>query len=242
MRRLATTLALPLAAAAVAVAEARASGASPRHEVLAGLDAAGLLEAAGWQHGTWPGIAPASWRPLPGGGVAVEGMGQGSFVWRSLGGAAGCLGWRWRVAEGPPPMDLTRRGTDRALSVTVGFAGFPPGATAVQRTRHAVAQAAAGGRPLPRSVLVYVWGGTAQQSGFFPSPYAHGLAKIRILRPADAPRGVWAEERVDLAADWRAAFGGEPPPVTEIAITTDVDDSRSRVSGAVTAIGPIACR
>jgi hypothetical protein len=111
-----------------------------------------------------------------------------------------------------------------------------------QRSRHALASAAAGGRPLPRSMLVYVWGGTGREPGIFASPYAHGLAKVRVLRPADAPRGQWVEEKVDLAADWRAAFGGEPPTVTEIAVTTDVDDSRSRVSAAVAGIGPVPCR
>jgi hypothetical protein len=226
MRCLATSLALALGVAAEAAAA----------------DPPSLLEAAGWRHGTWQGIAPATWRVLPGGGVAVEGLAQGSFVWRPVAGPPGCLGWRWRVAEGPPPMDLTRRGTDRALSVAVGFAGFPPNASALMRSRHAVAQAAAGGKTLPRSVLVYVWGGTGREPGIFASPYAHGLAKIRILRTADASRGDWAEERVDLAADWRAAFGGDPPPVTEIAVTTDVDDSRSRVNAAVANIGPVACR
>ena len=56
-----------------------------------------------------------------------------------------------------------------------------------------------------------------------------------LLRPADAPRGRWLPERVDLAADWRAAFGGEPPLVQEIAVGTDVDDTASRVDAAVEA-------
>jgi len=234
MRCLATTLVLALALAAPARA-----GDAPRAAPVS--DAVGA-DAASWRHGTWQGITPAHWTVQPGGILTVEGVGQGSFVWRSLGALApGCLGWRWRVAEGPPPMDLGRRGTDRALAVTVGFAGFPPGTTALQRSRHAMAQALAGDDPLPRSMLVYVWGGTGQEPGFFASPYAHGLARIRVLRPADAPRGIWLAERVDLAADWRAAFGGDPPPVTKIAIGTDVDDSGSRISAAVAAPRAIAC-
>lgn len=226
MHRLATTLALATAVAGAAAAF------DPPH----------ALEAMGWHHATWQGIAPATWRPLPGGGLAVEGVGQGSFVWRRLEGPPGCLSWRWRVTEGPPPMDLTRRGTDRALSVMVGFSAFPPGATALQRSRHALAAAAHPGAILPRSMLIYVWGGTGQEPEIFASPYAHGLAKVRVLRPADSPRGVWLEERVDLAADWRAAFGGEPPTVIKIAVSTDVDDSRSRVSAAVSGIALGPCR
>ncbi len=64
---------------------------------------------------------------------------------------------------------------------------------------------------------------------------------MRVLRPADAPRGRWLAERADLAADWRAAFGGEPPPVQEIAVGTDVDDTGTRVDAAVEAPGLAPC-
>ena len=46
------------------------------------------LETAGWRHAEWHGVAPARFRPLPGGGVAVEGRGEGSFVWRRVQGGA----------------------------------------------------------------------------------------------------------------------------------------------------------
>ncbi|MBX9700964.1 MAG: DUF3047 domain-containing protein [Acetobacteraceae bacterium] len=202
------------------------------------------LEAAGWTHGEWQGIRPAQWRALPGGGVAVSGQSAGSFVWRRAAPAPdqACLAWRWRVDEGPPAMDLTRRGTDRALSVTVGFAGWPPGVTLWQRTQHAVAQGHAGSHTLPKSLLIYTWGGTGREPAVFTSPYASGLGKIRILRNGTAPLGQWLEERVDPAGDWRAAFGTEPPPMQEIAIGTDVDDSRSRVAAAVEGMRFVPCR
>lgn len=233
MRRLAT----PLAAALLAAAVLLAGGAGPPHPPQP-------LEAGGWRHAEWHGIPPASFRALPAGGVAVEGQGQGSFVWRRVEGRPACLSWRWRVDQGPPPTDLTRKGgDDRALSVAVGFAGWPPGAGAWQRAQHAMAQALAGNHPLPRSVLIYAWGGTGREPAFFPSPYLAGLGRVRVLRPAaEAPRGRWLAEEVDLAADWRAAFGAEPPPLQEIAIGTDVDDTGSRVQAAVEAIRFGPCR
>ncbi|WP_207191647.1 DUF3047 domain-containing protein [Paracraurococcus ruber] len=196
----------------------------------------GSLEAAGWTHAPWHGLEPARWRVL-GDGVAVEGAGQGSFVWRRVQGDAACLTWRWRVDQGPPATDLTRQGgDDRALSVAIGFSGWPPDATAWQRMRHGVAQAAAGGHTLPRSVLIYVWGGTGREPLPFPSPWLHGLGKVRVLRAADAPRGQWFEQRVNLAADWKASFGAAPPPLQEIAIGTDTDDTRTRIEARVEAI------
>jgi hypothetical protein len=237
MRRLAMSPATSrLRSPAIAAAAALLAGAGPPHPPA-------LLEAAGWRHAEWHGVPPARFRPLPGGGMAMEGQAQGSFVWREVRGQPACLTWRWRVEQGPPATDLTRKGgDDRALSIAVGFAGWPPRAGLWQRAQHALAQAAAGDHPLPKSVLLYVWGGTGQEPAPFVSPYLAGLGVVRVLRPAEAPRGRWLEERVDLAADWRAAFGGEPPPLQEIAIGTDVDDTRSRVEAAVEAPRFTPCR
>jgi hypothetical protein len=218
-----TLLAAPLAAAGPAAADP------------------GLL-AAGWRATDYHGLPPARWSAIPN-GVAVEAAaGQGSFVWRPVQGAARCLAWRWRVDAGPGPTDLTRRGgDDRALAVAVGFAGWPPRASAWTRAQHAVAQAQAGGHTLPRSVLLYVWGGTGREPPRFYSPWMSGLGQVRVLRPADSPRGQWFEERVDLALHWRESFGAEPPPLQEIALGTDVDDTPARVSARVEAIGFGGC-
>ncbi len=207
------------------------------------------IEAQGWRKVVWTGIRPADFAATPSGGVRVTGTGQGSLIWRRFEGAgrgAGtCLAWRWRVDAGPPVTDLTRRGgDDRAVMVAVGFAGFGPGAGFAARTQHAMAQAAAGDHRLPRSILGYVWGGTGQeaQGGFFASPWTGGITRLRVLRPATAPRGQWVEERVDLQADWRAAFGAEEiPALQEVAISTDSDDTGARVDVQVENIRLVPC-
>jgi hypothetical protein len=96
-------------------------------------------------------------------------------------------------------------------------------------------------------VLSYVWGGTGQEAagnpgGFFPSPWTAGITQIRVLRPADAPRGQWAEEKVNLGADWSAAFGGpDVPPMLEIVISMDVEDTGARVDAQVENIRLVPC-
>lgn len=203
------------------------------------------LEASGWRKMEWQGIRPAGFSATPTGGVRIQGQGQGSFITRPLQGEATCLAWRWRVDAGPPPTDLTRRGgDDRAISISVGFAGFGPAVSVTARAQHAFAQASAGERRLPRSVLSYVWGGTAREAaGFFRSPWTGDIGRIRVLRPADTPRGQWVEERVDLGADWRAAFGGmEVPPLQELVISTDTEDTNSRVDAQVENIRLVPCR
>lgn len=191
----------------------------------------------GWQQGAWPGIRPARFEVARDGAVMVSARGEGGFLWRREARPAECLSWRWRVDQAPPPTRLDRRGgDDRALAITVGFAGWPPQASAWQRTQHSIAQAQAGGRNLPRAALVFVWGGTGEEPAGFDSPYMAGLGRVFVLRPAAAPQGVWQEERVDLGAVWQRAFGGYPPPVEKIVIGADSDDTRARIEARVDAI------
>jgi hypothetical protein len=104
----------------------------------------------------------------------------------------------------------------------------------MQRTKHALAQVVAGDHRLPRSMLVYVWGGTGHETRPFSSPYMHGLGEVYVLRPADAEKGRWFEEKVEVARDWRAAFRGRAvPPVLELVVGTDVDDTRSRLDARI---------
>jgi hypothetical protein len=193
--------------------------------------------APAWHDGGWSGIPRARLTPTGEDGATISARGQGGFLWRFERRPADCLSWRWRVDEGPPPTRLDRRGgDDRAIAITVGFAGWPERASAWQRTQHAVAQANAGGRPLPRAALVFVWGGTGEEAHGFESPYMAGLGRVFILRSATAPRGAWKEERVDLPALWRASFGGAVPAIEKIAISVDSDDTASRVEARVEAI------
>ncbi|MFM8988145.1 MAG: DUF3047 domain-containing protein, partial [Alphaproteobacteria bacterium] len=180
-------------------------------------------------------IEPATFEVLPEGGLRLTALAQGSFVWRPVDKAGECLSWRWRVDAGPPPTPLDRRGgDDRAIAITIGFDGWPPAAGFLQRTKHALAQALAGDHRLPRSMLVYAWGGTGREARPFTNPYMHGLGEVFVLRPADAGNGRWFEEKVELARDWKAAFRGTAmPPVLEIVVGTDVDDTRARLDARI---------
>jgi hypothetical protein len=68
------------------------------------------------------------------------------------------------------------------------------------------------------------------------SPYLGDAGAMRVLRPADSPTGEWFQERVDLAQDYREAFGEEPPDPTQIAISADTDATGSSSRGFVDAL------
>jgi hypothetical protein len=201
------------------------------------------LRAAGWQKGGWPGIKPAIFEALPDGGLRITGVGQGSFVWRTVAQADACLYWRWRVDQGPPPTPLNRKGgDDRAIAITVGFDGWPPDVGIFQKAQHAMAQAMAGDHRLPRSMIAYVWGGSGQEPRPFVNPYVNGLGKVYIRRAADAEKARWFDEKAEITRDWRAAFkGATVPPVLEIVIGTDVDDTNARLDARIERIRFAPC-
>jgi hypothetical protein len=201
------------------------------------------LRAAGWQKGGWPGISPAQFEALPDSGLRITGLGQGSFVWRNVSSSDGCLYWRWRVDHGPPPTPLDRKGgDDRAIAITIGFDGWPPDTGFFQKAQHTMAQAMAGDHRLPRSMLVYVWGGTGQEPRPFASPYVSGLGKVYVRRTAHAEKGRWFDEKAEISRDWRAAFKGTTvPPVLEIVIGTDVEDTKARLDARIERIRFAPC-
>ncbi|MCC7428120.1 MAG: DUF3047 domain-containing protein [Alphaproteobacteria bacterium] len=206
---------------------------------MAQADADAALAAQGWQYRAVDGRPPMAFAASAAGTILVRGEGAVGLIARSVTvdlAATPCLVWRWRVEAGPPPTPLLDRGgDDRALAVWVGFRDAPPGTTLHQRAALAMARTAAG-RPVPGAILMYVHGGTAMdgaRAAWATSPYLSGLARLRVLRPAEAAAGGWWAEEADVARDFRAAYGIDPPPVLEIAIASDGDDTASRIAAEI---------
>ena len=150
-----------------------------------------------------------------------------SLVWRPVDGAlraAKGASWRWRVTEGVVPTDLTRKGgDDRNLAlyfvfVDEGTAAGLKGGNARQLL----------GNPNTRA-LIYVWGGDHAEGSILPSPYHPGL-RTKVLRTGAT--GTFSE-RVDLAADYRRAFGSAPGVLVGLGVSADSDDTDGRVRASV---------
>ncbi len=83
-------------------------------------------------------------------------------------------------------------------------------------------------------MLFYVWGGTHARDAWISSPYMEGAGAIRVIEPSPGPLGRWQDVVIDFAADFRARFDRPVPPVIEVAVGADSDDTRSRSSGRIT--------
>ena len=139
----------------------------------------------------------------------------------------GVLAWRWRVDEPAPATDLSVKGKDDcALAVYVGFPFDPEQASLFERLKRPLVESWVGD-DAPGRVLRYVFCGSHERGAVVESPYLGSAGVIKVLRPAGSPTGEWFEERVDLAADYRDAFGAEPPDPTQLAIQADTDNTHS---------------
>ena len=138
------------------------------------------------------------------------------------------LQWRWKVDGVVAGADIARKaGDDYAARVYVLF-DYPahklPFAT---RAKLKLAETVYGQR-IPTAALNYVWDNRAAVGSIHANAYTD-RARMIVLRSGGDLAGRWLEERRDIAADFRAAFGEDPPDVVAVAIATDTDNTGERV-------------
>jgi len=180
------------------------------------------LHQAGWKIVSFPGVAPASFKAAgrAAAGLLCKGLSRAQWQARRA-------RWRWRVIDGVPPTNLTRRGADdRALAVYFVFgaaedAGKSP--TAMLSSFSVTA-------------LVYIFGGDEPRGQILGSPHMGVRGKFIVLRSADTPKSIWFDEDVDLAKDHLRAFGQSPLLLLAVAIMSDSDDTRKRKRAELSAL------
>jgi hypothetical protein len=194
------------------------------------------LEAAGWRELPNPNKAENTFSAGPDGAVEVVSRDSVSTLFKPVEvdlDERPILTWRWRVDEAAPATDLSAKGEDDcSLAVYVGFPYDPARASFFERMKRPLVESLAG-EEAPGRVLRYVFCGAHEQGTTVESPYLGDAGAIKVLRPADSPTGEWLAERVDVAADYRAAFGKAPPDPTQLAIQADTDNTDSTSRAAV---------
>jgi len=188
---------------------------------------------AGWRTLTLPRITPARIELAADGGATVlrvESRAAGGTAAHALDldSASGPkLAWRWKVDRVVAGADLARReGDDFAARVYVFFDVPDEELAFGERVKLKVARLVHGG-DVPSAGICYVWDNTHAVGTIAPNPYAPHIRTF-VLRSGAASAGRWAEERRDLAADFRAAFPGRSAPVprvTGIAAGNDTDQT-----------------
>lgn len=139
------------------------------------------------------------------------------------------LAWRWKVSRALAGSDFTRKaGDDYAARVYVLF-DYPVDRLALgDRVKIALGRTLYGAS-LPSAAIAYVWG-TAQPAGATgPNPYTDRVRMI-VVDSGPAEAGQWRDVERDLAADFRAVFGEDIPPVVGLAVSADTDNTGEAVT------------
>jgi hypothetical protein len=139
------------------------------------------------------------------------------------------LRWRWKVERLPQGADTaTKSGDDAPARVYVTFRHDPSRLGPVDRLLYEVARAIYGEAP-PHASLMYVWDAAGPAGRSFPNPFTPRVRTI-VVEGGSARLGQWLDYRRDILADYRAAFGEDPPPISGVAIMTDADNTGDRAS------------
>jgi len=134
------------------------------------------------------------------------------------------LCWRWRVDAPLASADMTQKsGDDYAARVYLSFE-VPPDTLGLG-TRMALGLARTlRGASVPDAAINYIWDNRHPVGTWQANVYTD-RARMLVLRSGAADAGRWVEERRDVAADFRAAFGHAPLRLTGLALASDTDNT-----------------
>ena len=131
--------------------------------------------------------------------------------------------WRWKILNLPTKSDIsTKQGDDYAARVYVLFDYDIRKLPFSVRTR--IRMARLFGADIPLATLCYVWDGKTPAGTSVWSPYTDRVRMI-VAESGAANLGKWVTIRRDVAADFRAAFGEEPPAISGVVLATDTDNT-----------------
>lgn len=184
------------------------------------------LARKGWQRLGFDDVPPTDFS-LVEESIRIQASASNALIYRPLTEVesnAQFMTWSWRVDSLPPSKPLTKvDDDDRAIALYVIFEIDPRKLSWWGRIRSSVVARFSG---LPRGqILTYVWGNQDAIGDWFPNPYIRGTGRVKVLRNSSQALGLWQDERIDMRADFMAAFGYEPIKPIYTALSADTEDS-----------------
>lgn len=140
------------------------------------------------------------------------------------------LSWRWKADGVIAGGDLRRKGgDDYPARIYVTFAYDPGDLPFGDRVKYRALKALGYG-DIPVRALSYVWANKPGETRIVPNAFTDWVQMVPV-ESGPAHAGRWRAERRDVVADYRAAFGEEPPAISGVAIMTDADNTGGRATG-----------
>jgi hypothetical protein len=133
------------------------------------------------------------------------------------------LAWRWKVANVLKNADVTKKeGDDYPARIYVLFEDNSRRGGFFEKAKLEAYKLIYGHYP-PRAVN-YIWESKAPKGTIVSSPYTD-RSKLIVVESGPSLVNQWVTEQRNLLADYKVAFGEEPPLVSGVAIMTDTDNT-----------------
>ena len=139
------------------------------------------------------------------------------------------LTWRWKVSRILDKADMEEKSADDFSARVYVFFDVPLASLSfAERTKIRLARLVTG-VDVPTAALCYVWDNKHRIGFAHASPYTNSVQKF-VLQSGPEKVGQWIIETRDVAADFRLAFGFDPPRITGVAIGNDTDNTAEQVT------------
>jgi hypothetical protein len=188
----------------------------------------------GWHVAKLPGIEGARFEMVDLGGTTVaqiDSEGGAATLFRPIRvdpTETPILRWRWRIRNLIDAADIERKeGDDLPARLYVMFDYPLDRLSLIDRGKILLARSVAG-EAVPAAALCYVWDGKLPTGTELWNPYSDRV-RVVVVESGGRAVGRWVAEERNVAEDFRAAFGEEPPPISGVAIAADTDQTGETV-------------
>lgn len=133
--------------------------------------------------------------------------------------------WRWKVNNVLQKGDAaSRKGDDYPARLYITFAFDSGRAGYLERLQYQAARLLRGDE-LPYRAIAYIWGSNSPAGSMLPNAYTDRVMMF-VVENGSGKLRQWVTERRNVYADYKQAFGTEPPMISGVAIMTDTDNTR----------------
>ena len=134
------------------------------------------------------------------------------------------LRWRWKVSNVYEQGNAREKaGDDYPARIYVAFEFEPDEAGFFERAKRKTVEVVFG-EELPGNALNYIWANRLPVGEIVANPFTDTTMMVSV-NSGSVNTGEWVTVERDIVADYRKAFGREPPKLVGVAIMSDSDNT-----------------
>ena len=138
------------------------------------------------------------------------------------------LNWAWKIDNTLKGLDeTTKKGDDYPARLYITFAYDPDKVGFTKKLKYKAGRALFG--DIPIAALNYIWETTIPVGTIIENAYTD-FAQMIVVESGPEKVGRWVTEERNIYEDYKKAFGDEPSMINGVAIMSDTDNTKERVT------------